>query len=103
MGFHVVAAEDGPVEHFAEAFDLVSQLDALSAVHLDEVEEVVDEVVDGVVEPLGGAVEDADALIAGFFEVAAYGQVSAFTPLYLPRLGIELAAVAFWVGAITSF
>jgi DHA1 family multidrug resistance protein-like MFS transporter len=41
--------------------------------------------------------------IAGFFEVAAYGQVSAFTPLYLPRLGIELAAVAFWVGAITSF
>jgi MFS family permease len=41
--------------------------------------------------------------VAGFFEVAAYGQVTAFTPLYLPRLGIELAAVAFWVGAITSF
>jgi MFS transporter, DHA1 family, multidrug resistance protein len=41
--------------------------------------------------------------IAGFFEVAAYGQVTAFTPLYLPRLGIALAAVAFWVGAITSF
>jgi DHA1 family multidrug resistance protein-like MFS transporter len=41
--------------------------------------------------------------IAGFFEVAAYGQVTAFTPLYLPRLGIELAAIAFWVGAITSF
>src|SRR5207244_6529539 len=41
--------------------------------------------------------------IAGFFEVAAYGQVSAFTPLYLPHLGIEAAAVAFWVGAITSF
>ena len=41
--------------------------------------------------------------IAGFFEVAAYGQLTAFTPLYLPRLGIELAAVAFWVGAITSF
>jgi DHA1 family multidrug resistance protein-like MFS transporter len=40
--------------------------------------------------------------IAGFFEVAAYGQVTAFTPLYLPHLGIELAAVAFWVGAITS-
>src|SRR5213594_2845357 len=32
--------------------------------------------------------------IAGFFEVTAYGQVNAFTPLYLPRLGIELAAVA---------
>src|SRR5439155_487369 len=41
--------------------------------------------------------------IAGFFEVAAYGQVSAFTPLYLPHLGIEAATVAFWVGAITSF
>ena len=41
--------------------------------------------------------------IAGFFEVVAYGQVTAFTPLYLPRLGIELVAVAFWVGAITSF
>src|SRR5256884_3511891 len=41
--------------------------------------------------------------IAGFFEVTAYGQVTAFTPLYLPCLGIELAAVAFWVGAITSF
>jgi len=41
--------------------------------------------------------------IAGFFEVTAYGQVTAFTPLYLPHLGIELAAVAFWVGAITSF
>src|SRR5207249_12172972 len=41
--------------------------------------------------------------IAGFFEVAAYGQVSAFTPLYLPHLGIEAAAIAFWVGAIASF
>src|SRR5438093_352967 len=41
--------------------------------------------------------------IAGFFEVAAYGQVSAFTPLYLPHLGIEAATVSFWVGAITSF
>jgi MFS transporter, DHA1 family, multidrug resistance protein len=41
--------------------------------------------------------------IAGFFEVAAYGQVTAFTPLYLPQLGIALVTVAFWVGAITSF
>src|SRR2546425_1112846 len=41
--------------------------------------------------------------IAGFFEVAAYGQISAFTPLYLPQLGIEPSAVAFWVGVITSF
>ena len=41
--------------------------------------------------------------IAGFFEVAAYGQITAFTPLYLPQLGVELSAVPFWVGAITSF
>jgi MFS transporter, DHA1 family, multidrug resistance protein len=41
--------------------------------------------------------------IAGFFEVAAYGQLIAFTPLYLPRLGIEPSGVAFWVGAITAF
>jgi DHA1 family multidrug resistance protein-like MFS transporter len=41
--------------------------------------------------------------IAGFFEVTAYGQVNAFTPLHLPRIGIEPAAVAFWVGAITAF
>jgi DHA1 family multidrug resistance protein-like MFS transporter len=41
--------------------------------------------------------------IAGFFEVSAYGQVNAFTPLYLPHIGIALAAVAFWVGAITAF
>src|SRR5438034_1103941 len=37
--------------------------------------------------------------IAGFFEVAAYGQITAFTPLYLPQLGVELSAVPFWVGA----
>jgi DHA1 family multidrug resistance protein-like MFS transporter len=41
--------------------------------------------------------------IAGFFEVAAYGQIAAFTPLYLPRLDIQPSAVPFWVGAITSF
>ena len=27
--------------------------------------------------------------VAGFIEVVAYGQVIAFTPLYLPRLGIS--------------
>src|SRR2546429_6964222 len=41
--------------------------------------------------------------IAGFFEVTAYGQLTASRPSSLPRLGIELAAVAFGVGAITSF
>ena len=32
VGFAVVAAEDGPVEHFAEALDAVAELDALAAV-----------------------------------------------------------------------
>jgi len=41
--------------------------------------------------------------VAGFIEVVAYGQVTAFTPLYLPRLGIPESEVAFWVGAIASF
>ncbi|OLC22021.1 MAG: hypothetical protein AUH33_00560 [Chloroflexi bacterium 13_1_40CM_68_21] len=40
--------------------------------------------------------------VAGFIEVVAYGQVTAFTPLYLPRLGVAESAVPFWVGAITS-
>src|SRR5207244_3148581 len=31
------------------------------------------------------------------------GQVTAFTPLYLPRLGIPESEIAFWVGAIASF
>ncbi|HEV8469629.1 MAG TPA: MFS transporter [Candidatus Limnocylindria bacterium] len=41
--------------------------------------------------------------VAGFIEVLAYGQVTAFTPLYLPHLGIPDGEVAFWVGAIASF
>src|SRR5947208_8850744 len=40
--------------------------------------------------------------LAGFLEVASYGQLSAFTPLYLPRIGVAAADVAFWVGFITS-
>ena len=41
--------------------------------------------------------------VAGFVEIVAYGQVTAFTPLYLPRLGIPESEIAFWVGAIASF
>src|SRR5438046_10505038 len=41
--------------------------------------------------------------IAGLCEVCAYGQVTAFTPLHLPDLGVASGDVAFWVGAITSF
>jgi DHA1 family multidrug resistance protein-like MFS transporter len=37
-----------------------------------------------------------------FIETIFYGQLSAFTPLYLPQLGIAPADVARWVGIITS-
>ncbi|MGN6361939.1 MAG: MFS transporter [Thermomicrobiales bacterium] len=40
---------------------------------------------------------------AGFVEAAFYGQMFAFTPLYLPRLGIAEANVPAWTGAITAF
>src|SRR5438477_12411254 len=40
--------------------------------------------------------------IAGLCEVCAYGQVTAFTPLHLPDLGVASGDVAFWVGAITA-
>jgi MFS family permease len=40
--------------------------------------------------------------VAGFIEAAFYGQVSAFTPLYLPRLGIPQADVLTWTGAIVA-
>jgi DHA1 family multidrug resistance protein-like MFS transporter len=35
-------------------------------------------------------------------ETTFYGQLSAFTPLYLPQLGIAPAEVPFWIGLITS-
>lgn len=39
---------------------------------------------------------------ATFVEVIAYGQLAAFTPLHLPRLGVASADVAVWVGVITA-
>jgi MFS transporter, DHA1 family, multidrug resistance protein len=36
--------------------------------------------------------------IAGFFETMFYGQIMAFTPLYLPRLGIPAQSVGEWTG-----
>lgn len=39
---------------------------------------------------------------ASFVEVIAYGQLAAFTPLHLPRIGVPADQVAFWVGAITA-
>jgi DHA1 family multidrug resistance protein-like MFS transporter len=40
--------------------------------------------------------------VAGVCEVCAYGQVTAFTPLHLPEIGVAPADVAFWVGAIAA-
>lgn len=40
--------------------------------------------------------------VASFVEVVAYGQLNAFTPLYLPRLGVSPEDVALWVAAISA-
>jgi len=40
--------------------------------------------------------------VASFVEVIAYGQLAAFTPLYLPAIGVAPADVPFWVGVINS-
>ncbi len=37
--------------------------------------------------------------LAGFIETVFWGQMSAFTPLYLPRLGVAQSDVATWTGA----
>ena len=38
-----------------------------------------------------------------FIETVFYGQLTAFTPLYLPKLGIRPVDVALWTGLISSF
>ena len=40
--------------------------------------------------------------VAGFIEAVLFGQLNAFIPLYLPRLGIAPAEVARWTGAIAA-
>jgi DHA2 family multidrug resistance protein-like MFS transporter len=40
--------------------------------------------------------------LAGFIETVFFGQLNAFTPLYLPRLGIPPNQVALWTGALVS-
>jgi DHA1 family multidrug resistance protein-like MFS transporter len=40
--------------------------------------------------------------IAGFIETIFFGQLNAFIPLYLPRLGIAPTAVATWTGALVA-
>ncbi|HEY3344616.1 MAG TPA: hypothetical protein VGJ97_06800, partial [Anaerolineaceae bacterium] len=39
---------------------------------------------------------------AGFIETVFYGQLSAFTPLYLPNLGIRSDDIPRWTGLIAS-
>src|SRR5512146_2149835 len=38
-----------------------------------------------------------------FIETVFYGQLTAFTPLYLPKLGIRPEEVSLWTGLIASF
>jgi MFS transporter, DHA1 family, multidrug resistance protein len=38
--------------------------------------------------------------IAGFFEASFWGQLGAFTPLYLTKIGVRPEDVSFWTGAI---
>jgi MFS family permease len=38
--------------------------------------------------------------VAGFIETVFWGQIGAFTPLYLPRLGVAPRDVPIWIGAI---
>ncbi|MDD2694795.1 MAG: MFS transporter [Anaerolineales bacterium] len=40
--------------------------------------------------------------LAGFIETVFYGQLNAFTPLYLPRLGIAAEDVRVWTGGLAS-
>jgi MFS family permease len=40
--------------------------------------------------------------LASFMEASFYGQMGAFTPLYLPRLGISQTEVAVWTGRIVA-
>lgn len=39
---------------------------------------------------------------SSFIETVVYGQFTAFTPLYLPRLGVRPEDVTVWTGAIAS-
>ena len=40
--------------------------------------------------------------LAGFVETIFWGQMSAFTPLYLPHLGVPAGQVTAWTGIITA-
>ncbi len=40
--------------------------------------------------------------VASLIEATYYGQISAFTPLHLPNLGVPLAQVPAWTGRVTA-
>src|SRR5437868_15532056 len=40
--------------------------------------------------------------LASFIEAMFWGQMSAFTPLHLPQLGVAAGQVAAWTGIITA-
>ncbi len=40
--------------------------------------------------------------VAGFIEAVFWGQIIAFTPLYLPHLGVPIAQIPLWTGTITA-
>lgn len=41
--------------------------------------------------------------VASLIESTYYGQITAFTPLHLPYLGVPLAQVPAWTGRVTAF
>jgi DHA1 family multidrug resistance protein-like MFS transporter len=41
--------------------------------------------------------------VAAFVETAFFGQISSFTPLYLPKLGVSPERVDDWTGGLMSF
>jgi MFS family permease len=41
--------------------------------------------------------------VAGFIETAFFGQISSFTPLVLPSMGVPPEHVAAWTGGVMSF
>src|SRR5690349_5354064 len=65
MGVVVVPYEHRPVEVLALAFDPVSQLNALPAVELRELHEVVHERLDSIIKAALAALEDEDARLVG--------------------------------------
>ena len=61
MRLVIVSDQGGPIEQLAESLDAIAQLDALASLKLDEADQVLDQRVDGLIEAVLAAIEDADA------------------------------------------